>query len=68
MATYTNTSYTFNIELPEVDTTMTTSIALTCTTGQLRQVNEYLTRAKQVVSKRGHLATTLMQIQMGGTT
>ena len=67
MATYSRT-FTYNIEIPEMDTTMTTSIAMTCTTGQLRQVNEYLTRAKQVVSKRGHLTTTLMQIQMGGTT
>ena len=52
MATYSHT-FTYNIELPEVDTTMTTSIALTCTTAELRQINDYLARARQVVAKRG---------------
>ena len=36
MPTY---SYTYNVEVPEVDATMTTNIALTCTTADLRLVN-----------------------------
>lgn len=52
MATYSHT-YTYNVEVPEVDTTMTTVVALTCTSVELREVNEYLDRAKAVVAKRG---------------
>lgn len=52
MATYSHT-YSYNIEVPEVDTTMTTDVALTCTSLELREVNEYLERAKAVVAKRG---------------
>ena len=52
MPTYSHT-YTYNIEVPEVDTTMTTDISLTCTSNELQQINDYLARAQAVVAKRG---------------
>lgn len=52
MATFTH-SISYDINIPEPDTTMTTIASLSCTSEELRQVNDFLARAQTRVAFGG---------------
>ena len=67
MATYSNT-FTYNIDVPEPDTTMSTNISLDCTEGELIKVNKCLAEAKQAIREGKHKSSSfypLDQMQSG---